>query len=210
MMARRITPIRIIIRLMLAGTICGNVLACSIYADHVTNRPANVMAMETRLVQAGFRRVPIETPEQNGAVAQLPMHRLNRYESASGNVYWYADPTVCSCLYEGDQRAYETYAGQLQQEHDLAQYVNDVQPEQVAYLSPFGYAFPPPLLLGGWPVLVPGGPIHPVGPPHGGPPVQPHPGGGGVTSHPGHGGGITSHGHGGGGHSIGGHGGGHH
>jgi hypothetical protein len=166
--------------------------SCSLYDNYEAGRPANIMELEARLVTAGFRRVPIETPEQNGAVAALLLHRLNRYQSATGSVYWYADPTVCHCLYEGDQKAYDNYAGILQQQNDTAEYVNDVEPEQVAGLSPFGYVFPAPVLLGGWPVMIPGGgsPIHSVG----------HPGGGPI-SHAGHGGG----GHGGFGHGGGGH-----
>ena len=182
-----------VIKVILASMILAVAGSCSLYENHEANNPANVMEVEARLVKAGFRRIPIDTPQENGAVAQLPMHRLNRYQSARGSVFWFADPTICHCLYEGDQTSYQTYAGLLQQEHDTAEYVNDVQPEQVAGLSPFGYAFPPPLLLGGWPAMIPGagsGPIRSAGGP-----------GGGVFSHPGHGGG----GHGG----IGGHGGGH-
>ena len=177
--------------------------SCSLYDDYEANEPASVLETEARLVKAGFRRVPIDTPEQNGAVAQLPMHRLNRYQSATGSVFWYADPTVCQCLYEGDQATYATYAGILQQEHDTAEYINDVEPEQLAYLSPFGYAFPPPVLFGAWPVLIhSGGPFHSTG--GGGS------GGTGVTSKSsgGHGSGIHSRGH-GGGHGLSGHGGGH-
>jgi hypothetical protein len=187
--------------------------SCSLYDGYQAEQPANIMELESRLVTAGFNRVPIETPEQNDAVASLPLHRLNRYQSAAGSVYWYADPTICSCLYEGDQKAYDSYAGLLQQEHDTAEYINDVQPEQVAGLSPFGYAFPSPILFGGWPVIVhhdgffhsPGGGSSSGG--HGG-------GGSGVTSKSsGNGGGaIHSHSHSGGGHSFGhagGHGGGH-
>lgn len=153
---KSVMPMRtILIRLILACAISALAESCSLYDNYEDSRPATVMEIEAQLVQAGFRRVPIESPEQNGAAAQLPMYRLNRYQSANGSVYWYADPTVCQCLYEGDQRDYETYAGLLEQEHDTAEYVNDVQPEQVAYLSPFGYAFPPPLILGGWPVMIP-------------------------------------------------------
>jgi hypothetical protein len=179
-----------LIKLILASVILGVAVSCSLYENHEANNPANVMEVEARLVKAGFHRVPIDTPEQNGAVAQLAMHRLNRYQSASGSVFWYADPAICHCLYEGDQTAYENYAGLLQQEHDIAEYVNDVEPEQVAYLSPFGYAFPPPVLFGAWPLMVPGdGAIRSAGRP-----------GGGVFSHHGHGGGGHSIGHGGGGH----------
>ena len=188
------------IRLLLICTILATMASCSLYDNHQASRPAKVMEVEARLVQAGFHRVPIETPAQNGAVAQLPLHRINRYQSASGSVFWYADPTVCGCLYEGDQQAYESYAGLLQQEHDTAEYVNDVEPEQVAYLSPFGYALPPPLLLTGWPtpsggngaVFIPHGSIHSVAGTGGG--VTPRSGNGGVISRGGHGHGGIGHG----------------
>jgi hypothetical protein len=190
-------------RLVVASVIFTLAASCSLYETYQAEQPANILELESRLVKAGFNRVPIETPEQNGAVAELPLYRLNRYQSASGSVYWYADPTICSCLYEGDQTAYDSYAGLLQQEHDIAAYVNDVGPQQIAGLSPFGYAFPPPLLLGGWPVT-----IHHTGPFHS---AGGGSGGNGVTSKGGggSGSGVHSHGHGGGGHSIGGHGGGH-
>ena len=191
MRSRRAT----LIRLILICAILALAASCSLYKDYEASEPANVMELEARLVRAGFRRVPIETPEQNGAVAELPMHRLNRYQAATGSVFWYADPTVCKCLYVGDQQAYDTYAGILQQEHDTAEYINDVQPEQIAGLGPFGYAFPPPLLFGGWPLMIhSGGPFHSAGGSGGG--------GSGVTSKGSGGGGVGIHsrGRGGGGH----------
>jgi len=181
---------RTVVKAILPCVILALAASCSLYDNHRANEPSTVLETEARLVKAGFRRVPIETPDQNGAVAQLPMHRLNRYQSASGSVFWYADPTVCRCLYEGDQTTYETYAGILQQEHDTAEYINDVEPEQLAYLSPFGYAFPPPVFFGAWPVFIHnGGPFHSAG------------GGGGTGIHSrGHGGHGGISGHGGGGH----------
>jgi hypothetical protein len=174
------------IKLIFLAAIFASAGSCSLYDDYAASQPANVMKIESRLEQAGFRRIPIATPEQNGAVEQLPLHRLNRYQSASGSVFWYADPTVCSCLYQGDQTAYERYVGLLEQEHDTAEYMNDERPEQVAYLSPFGYAFPPPLIIGAWPVIIPsggGGAIHSGG------------GNGGVhgVGHGGGGGGVHGH-----------------
>lgn len=188
------------IKAILSCVLLALVASCSLYDNYEANEPSSVLETEARLVKAGFRRVPIDTPEQNGAVAQLPMHRLNRYQSATGSVFWYADPTICQCLYEGDQTSYETYAGILQQEHDTAEYINDVEPEQLAYLSPFGYAFPPPVFFGTWPVLIhSGGPFHSTG--------GSGTSGTGVTSKGsgGHGSGIHSRGH-GGGHGISGHG----
>ena len=182
-----------VIKVILASMILAVAGSCSLYENHEANNPANVMEVEARLVKAGFRRIPIDTPQENGAVAQLPMHRLNRYQSAARQRLLVCGSHYLSLLVRRRSDILSDLCGLLQQEHDTAEYVNDVQPEQVAGLSPFGYAFPPPLLLGGWPVMIPGagsGPIRSAGGP-----------GGGVFSHPGHGGG----GHGG----IGGHGGGH-
>ncbi len=178
------------IKAILPSVILALAASCSLYDNHEANEPSKVLETEARLVKAGFRRVAIENPDQNGAVAQLPMHRLNRYQSATGNVFWYADPTICHCLYEGDQATYETYAGILQQEHDTAEYVNDIEPEQVAYLSPFAYAFPPPVFFGAWPMIIHSrGPFYSAG------------SGGGTGIHSrGHGGGHGISSHGGGGH----------
>jgi hypothetical protein len=187
----------VVVKAFLTSIILALAASCSLYDNYEAGQPSTVLDTEARLVKAGFKRVSIETPDQSGAVAQLPMHRLNRYQSATGSVFWYADPTICQCLYEGDQTTYETYAAILQQEHDTAEYINDVEPEQLAYLSPFGYAFPPPVLFGAWPVIIhSGGPINSAGG-----------GGTAVTSKGsgGHGIGIHSHGH-GGGHGISGHG----
>ena len=153
MTTRHLRPIKSILTLAICAIASS---FCAMYQDYQAKKPDNIKKVESRLDQAGFKKVPIDTPVEKGAVEQLPLYELNRYDSAQGNIYWYVDPTVCHCLYEGDQRSYDQYASILQQEKETAEYVNDVPPEQVAYLSPFGYAFPPPLFFGGWPVLVAG------------------------------------------------------
>jgi hypothetical protein len=137
---------------------------CSNYNNYLASRPANVMQIEARLEQSEFRKVPIETSNQHSAVAELPLHQLNRYQSTKGSVFWYADPTVCKCLYEGDQEAYDRYALLLEQEHEVALSVRNQQPEEVADLSEFSYAFPPPLIFGSWSAVPPpGGGVHSTG-----------------------------------------------
>jgi hypothetical protein len=164
--------------LVLAVTVAG-ATSCSAYKEYQDSQPANIQKVEARLVQAGFHKVPIETPAQNGAVAGLPLHQLNRYDSAKGSVFWYADPTVCKCLYQGDMLAYQSYQGIMEQERDTAEYMNDTQPNQVAYLGFFGDNFPPPLWYGtAWPVVLIG------------PPIFLAPGGIAGIGHPGGGGGI--------------------
>jgi len=134
--------------------------SCGAFKDYENSKAENIRTVEARLEQAGFRKVPIESPAQDGAVAALPLHQLNRYDSAKGSVFWYADPTVCKCLYQGDLAAYQSYQGIVEQKRDTAEYMNDTQPSQVAYLGYFGNDFPPPLWYGTtWPVILIGPPV---------------------------------------------------
>src|ERR1700683_757774 len=142
-------------RIYLAVAIAAMLSSCSLYKDYQSTRPAYILETEAKLEQAGFHRVAIETPAQNGAVIALPLYRLNSYRSANGSVYWYADPRICSCLYEGDQSAFNRYSGMIQQEEDTARYASESDPNQVAPLGAFGESFPPPFFWGGWPVFVP-------------------------------------------------------
>ena len=166
------------LRICLAMAIATLLSSCSLYKDHQLSRPANILETEAKLEQAGFHRVAIETPTQNGAVMELPLDRLNRYQSTNGTVYWYADPGLCGCLYEGDQSAFDRYSGLIQKEQDLASYAIESDPDQIASLGAFGNSFPSPFLWGGWPAVTyyrgygGGG--------HGGGSGRPH------WSHPGH------------------------
>ncbi len=167
--------------LSLSAAIVAMVSSCSLYHDYEARQPANVMETEALLEQAAFRRVPISTPDQRGAAKDLPLHQLNRYQSAEGSVFWYADPDICGCLYEGDQRAYEQYLALLQQRDDTAKYINEADQDQLAMLTPFGESFPPPLIWGAWPVFVVPVVRGPYGPPRVRPGPRPigHPHGGG-------------------------------
>ena len=127
-------------------------ISCAAFHDSASNQASQVTATETALAQAGFRKVPIQTSQQSSAVAELRLHHINQYESSEGKVFWYADPTGCKCLLEGDQAAYDRYADALKQQSDTADYAKYGQPQEVADLSPFGDAFPTPLQ--GWPMVI--------------------------------------------------------
>ncbi len=120
--------------------------SCSMY-QRIESRNAKT---ESLLADAGFTKIPIETPAQHRAVDDLPLLKLNRYQSGSGTVFWYADPDRCRCLYEGDQKAYDRYAMLLQQQDDTAAYARESDPEELAPLGTFGYWFPPPAGSGTW------------------------------------------------------------
>jgi uncharacterized membrane protein YgcG len=189
-----------IIAVAAALVVSAGLTSCSAYNRYEHGKPDQVMETEARLQQAGFHRIPIDTPEQNGAVAQLALYQLNRYDSVKGSVFWYADPTICKCLYQGDLQAYLRYEGSLQQDKDIAEYMNDTEPDQLAYLGYFE-SFPPPSMFGPvWPPFFvvlpgPGGAIRPI---YRGPGVIHSRGGGGWGGGP-----IHMHGGSGGGNSIG-------
>jgi hypothetical protein len=138
------------------------------------------------LADAGFSQIKLDTDDKVGLVEDLPPHEIRSYAAQSGTVYWYYDPNICACVYEGHQSDFDRYQAALTHENDAAQYAAESNDNQVASLNALnGTFFPPPIFwIGGY---------APIPPFHGG-------GGGG-------GGGHGFGGHGGGGHGSGGHGG---
>ena len=171
---------------------------CSVYKHYQAAKPENVRQTEAMLTDAGFHTIQIDnsSSEQAGLAANLPTYELRQYPVPSGSIYWYYDPDICSCVFEGDQPAFNSYQMAQQQQHDIAEYAAESQDEEVASLNALnGRMFPPPILWLGYGGFY-GGFFHGGG---GG-----HHGGGGVHF------GGGRHGGGGGGHGGGGHGGGGH
>ena len=171
---------------------------CAIYRRYEASKPETVRKTEAMLSDAGFKTIKVETDDQGGLVEDLPPDEIRKYSAQSGAVYWYYDPDICVCVYEGHQGDYDRYQVAQRQESDTAQYAAQSDDEQVASLNALnGGFFPPPIFwIGGEaPVFIGGG--------HGGG----HFGGGHFGG--GHGGFGGGHGIGGGrGGSGGGHGGG--
>ena len=61
------------------------------------------------MTAAGFKFVPANTPQRQVQFKQLPPHKFSRQIKDGRVFYVYPDPTVCVCLYVGDQNAYATY-----------------------------------------------------------------------------------------------------
>ena len=68
-----------------------------------------VAAKEDMMTAAGFKFVPANTPQRQVQFKQLPPHKFSRQIKDGRVFYVYPDPTVCVCLYVGDQNAYATY-----------------------------------------------------------------------------------------------------
>lgn len=70
---------------------------------------AAVTNKEDMLAAAGFRLQPADTPARQAALRAMPVHKLSM-QNRNGKIVWvYADPTICNCLYLGDEQAYDFY-----------------------------------------------------------------------------------------------------
>jgi len=68
-----------------------------------------VQNKEDMLAAAGFTLVPANTPERQAALSSLPPHKFVHQVRNNKVLFTYADPTICDCLYVGDQAAYDRY-----------------------------------------------------------------------------------------------------
>ncbi len=151
---------------------------CALYQHYQASKPETVRKTEVLLSDAGFTTIKVDTDEKGGLVEDLPPYEIRSYKAESAAVYWYYDPKICLCVYEGHQGEYDRYQMAQRQESDTAQYAAQSDDEQVASLNALNAGFFPP------PVFWIGG-IAPV--PHFG-------GGGGGGFHGGRGGIGGSHG----------------
>jgi hypothetical protein len=83
-----------------------------------------VQNKEDLLAAAGFTLVPANTPQRQAALKALPPHKFVRQMRNNGVIFTYADPTICDCLYVGNQAAYDRYrwdvfAKNLADEHQM-------------------------------------------------------------------------------------------
>lgn len=79
--------------------ICAPLSAC---ASAVQNK-------EDLLAAAGFTLVPANTPQRQASLTSLPPHKFVHQIRNGKVLFIYADPTICDCLYVGDQTAYSQY-----------------------------------------------------------------------------------------------------
>jgi phosphate starvation-inducible protein PhoH len=93
---------------------CFAVSAC---ASQVQNK-------EDLLAAAGFTVVPANTPERQASLRTMPQHQFVQQVRNNQVVFAYADPTVCDCLYIGNQAAYDRFR------HEM--YVRNIVNEQQA------------------------------------------------------------------------------
>src|SRR5258708_12506011 len=73
---------------------------------------------EVLLSQAGFRKVPADTPQRAEHLQTVAAHKLIRRKSDGKAYYVYADPNYCKCMYVGSESAYATYKTLVQHHHE--------------------------------------------------------------------------------------------
>ena len=79
--------------------LCAAVAACQ----------SNTKFKEDLLSSAGFKATPPTTPAQIASLRSLPPHRLTKTTHKGTTIWVYADPTICGCLYVGNQAAHDSY-----------------------------------------------------------------------------------------------------
>ena len=91
-------------------------LACAPNPGQGTNNTENM------LVAAGFKQRSIKTEAQLADFRGYPAYMIRPVTYKGRQVYVYADPTICGCLYMGGPTAYNNYirgatARQMRQEY---------------------------------------------------------------------------------------------
>ena len=95
---RRTVPVMMLIALCAAVPGCTNLRTAS---------------NENMLVNAGFHEVPANTPKRVAMLQRLPPRQMLHAKQNNVMLYAYADPTVCNCLYVGDQAALDRYRSRV-------------------------------------------------------------------------------------------------
>ncbi|MBM6595696.1 hypothetical protein [Microvirga pudoricolor] len=75
----------------------------------VTGCVTAVENKENMLAAAGFKVKLADTADKINGLKALPPHKFVTNNQNGQPVYLYADPTICRCLYYGDQTAYAAY-----------------------------------------------------------------------------------------------------
>ena len=137
-------------------------LGCAATHRNDASQPEEINKTEAMLSDAGFRTIKIDTSEPVGLAMSLPLRELRSYDAQSGTVYWYYDPDICSCVYEGHRDEFDRYKMLVRQQNDTVQYVAESEDEEVASLYSLNPNFFPP------PIFWVGGDAHAQGGGHGG------------------------------------------
>jgi uncharacterized membrane protein YgcG len=120
---------------------------CSIYRRYQASKPEVIKQTEAMLSEAGFSKIAIDTSDSASLASNLPPRELRSYPADGGYVYWYYDPDVCGCVFEGRQDTFDRYQMLMRQQHDTVEYAAESQEGEIASLNALNQMyFPPPML----------------------------------------------------------------
>jgi len=89
------------------------VMGAALVASACANTEGAVSQKDDMLLSAGFVPKKPDTTSQMAGLKSLPPHQFVARNRHARTVYLYADPTVCGCIYVGDQNAYDQYRQQM-------------------------------------------------------------------------------------------------
>lgn len=96
-----------------------SIFAISALCVAVAACETNAKFKEDMLSSAGFKPVPPTTPAQQASMKSLPPHKLVQTTRNGKTVWVYSDPTICGCVYIGNQAARDAYLNKLNQQRQL-------------------------------------------------------------------------------------------
>lgn len=85
----------------------------AVVAAACANTGAAVSDKEDMLAGAGFVPKKLDTPARMATLKALPPHQFVQRTNNGRTTYLYGDPTLCGCIYVGDQNAYDRYRQQM-------------------------------------------------------------------------------------------------
>lgn len=91
----------------------GIILATALLMSGCQSPQQAVQSKEDLLAAAGFTIKPANTPARLAAMRKLPPHKFVQQANGANVVWVYADPTICQCVYFGDQAAWANYRGMV-------------------------------------------------------------------------------------------------
>jgi hypothetical protein len=98
--------VRVLLPAIVLAPLCGGCAAM---------QRQKVQQMESMLSASGFKMKIADTPEKVATVKAKPQLKLQPLSRHGKLYYAYADADGCGCTYIGDQAAYQSYQGLVQQ-----------------------------------------------------------------------------------------------
>lgn len=88
-------------------------IGAALMAAACANTGGAISQKEDMLLSAGFVSKRADATSQVAGLKSLPPHQFVARNRNGRTRYLYADPTVCGCIYVGDQNAYDQYRQQM-------------------------------------------------------------------------------------------------